>query len=263
MDTMPESSKKELKNRAHIRNMLVENHVKESFTLEDNKVHNNKETDRRIGLSDRYSGEQYNSPNYKRNYYDFSDSPVRELPNASGLIELIKSEFVDDQYTFNQYKFNTANLPVTTRYPNRNTKLEDNKYLRVIKNDINKWNTLFRKYYDTNKKLIKIIQLKLIFVMETEAEFVVKVWAALLYRGRTLHLEITYYGEKERSDEFLRGEQIVYIPQLVSVKPIPKSDFDVQPLPMTQDEKGPFMSMDSQLQYVDRINKMHRDETGI
>jgi hypothetical protein len=115
------------------------------------KVNDNK----LIGLNNKYSSEQFQSTDYKSNHLDFSGGdPI--LPNASNLLFLIKSEYVDDQY-----KFNISNKPVTTRTSNRNTIEQDNKYLHKIKRNIDGWNELFYKYFQTNNKLLSVKELKI------------------------------------------------------------------------------------------------------
>src|SRR5579872_1066022 len=118
IDTLPNNHQKELEDRSKVRSMLINNYVKDE---KPNSKHQFEE-DRLIGLLDKYSSEQFQSTDYKTNYQDLSGG-IPELPNGSNLMFLIKSEFVDDQY-----KFNTPNLPVTTRN-NGMTKPIDNKYL--------------------------------------------------------------------------------------------------------------------------------------
>ena len=89
------------------------------------------------------------------------------MPNVTNLVDIIKFEYSDPRY-----KFNLPNLPVTTRYPNSETTRLDEKYLRHIRNNINSWNKIFDLYCQNNGKIITILELKPIFIMETENEFV-------------------------------------------------------------------------------------------
>lgn len=212
-------------------------------TFQDNRM---------IGYTDKYSSEQFQSTNYKHNFYDFSGGNI-ELPNANNLYILIKSEYVDDQY-----RFNVSGQPVTTRYPSKSLDHLDRKYIKHIRRDIEAWNELFYKYYQTNKQHIQVRGIKPIFVMETLNEFIIKVNVSLLYLGRSMHFQLLYYGQIERTDDFLDGSVDKYILQLVEIKPITKSEFDTQTMP--NESPSPFMSMNEQMEYVDRINQMHKDE---
>jgi hypothetical protein len=99
--------------------------------------------------------------------------------------------------------------------------------------------------------------------METLNEFVIKLYASLIYRKKSIHFLLTYYGQIDRSDDFLNGSSDVYTLQLIDIKPVPKNDFDIQPVAINQVDDGPFMTMKEQLTYVDRINQIHLDENDI
>ena len=255
--------KSELKNRSKFKSMLLHSHIKcdqNKIILDDNKnvSDDNKITfrdNKTIGYTDKYSSEEFQSTDYKHNFYDFSGGNI-ELPNASNLLILIKSEYVDDQY-----RFNVSNQPVTTRYPNSNTCVIDGKYIKHIKRSIQSWNELFYKYYQTNEQLLVVKDIKLFFVLETLNEFIIKANVSLLYLGKTLHLQVSYYGEIERTDDFLNGQTDKYVLQVTEVRPITKTEFGEKIIPATsQSDTWPFMSMYDQMKYVDRINKLHQSE---
>lgn len=170
------------------------------------------------------------------------------LPDACSLVDIIREEFVDSQY-----KFNVPNLPRNTRYCNKYTKQLDNKYLKQIKLNINEWNELF---YQNN--IIMVKNMKPIFIIETETEFVMKVNVSLLYQEKTMHMELEYYGQIEKCDEFLEGGCDSYILQLVSIRPIRKSEYDAEIGTINDvNINNPFMPMNEQLSYVDKIKQMH------
>lgn len=175
---------------------------------------------------------------------------VDSLPNASNLIADIKLKYAD-----NQYRFNLANQPVTTRYPNRTTEKKDEKYLKYVKKNIETWNRVYGK----NEKLLSTKQIKLILVMETEREFLIKVNVQLIYLNKTMHLELTYYGQIEKTDDFLNGGNDIYTLQLIEIRPISKDNFCKG---TDSSDHGPFMSMKEQMAYVDKINKLHQEEDG-
>ena len=226
----------------------------------DNKI---METDTSISLSDKYSAEQFNSRNYKHNYLDFSgDLPI--LPNISNLLYLIKSEYRDDQY-----KFNVANKPVNTTNSVTNPKI-----LQEIIKNIKGWNDLFYKYYQSNKKYIKVVGIKPIYSMETEDELYVGVYISIIYINRSIHFIVTYYGKITHDFTFIDGDNGTrYLLQLVDIKPVPKEEFDTTlstydkyDISLQNKKNGnmiwsdQFMSMDEQLDYVKKINDMHISE---
>lgn len=262
-EKLPTEQKQEVNNRSKVRSMLMNNYIKEpingtnlrstispSAKFLDNKL---------IGLSNKYSSEQFQSTDYTRNNQDLTGGSII-LPNASNLLFLIKSEYVDDQY-----KFNIATQPVTTRNSNRTTMIQDKKYLRQIKKDMEGWNELFYKYFQTNQKLLAVRELKPIFVTETTNEFVIKLSASVIYLSRPTHFQLTYYGQIEKSNEFLNnfGPADTYILQLVDIRPIPKNDFDIIPAAFNGSDNGPFMSMQEQMKYVDRVNRMHKNDQDL
>jgi hypothetical protein len=207
-----------------------------------------------IGGSDKYSSEEFKSTQYKRNYWDLTGGDI-ELPDVTDLYQLIRSEYVDDQY-----RFNISNQPVTTRSPNKNTVYQDNMYLKHIHRDIQGWNELFYKYYQDNRPLIDVNDLRPTFVMETSNEFLITVYCKIKYIKTNIFFELKYYGQITRSGEFLNGGSDTYILQLVRITPISNALFDNTPLASHREEDNVFMTMKSQMKYVDRIDKMHANE---
>jgi len=176
------------------------------------------------------------------------NNPFSNLPYPLDLINLIQEEYGNDQY-----KFNNVNLPVSFKYNS-----DDPTYIRHILRDIQSWNRLFPKYYDTEKKLLTVNVVHLTSVQETEAEFVINATASLTYLSRTMHVKLLYYGEIIRTDNILSKDTNTYILQLISIKPIRKDDFNKK-----VNESDPFLTMQDQMSYVERINYMHKNENNI
>ena len=251
VESLPAIHKQEVDKRSKIRSMLVNNNIKE-----ENPSSKKLTEDKLEGLLDKYSSEQFQSTDYKRNRQDLTGGlPV--LPNSSNLLYLIRSEYVDEQY-----KFNMANLPVTTRNNSGKPNATDRKYLKFIGRDIDGWNELFYKYFQSTGKYLHTRDIKILFIRETEDEFFLTVNVFMLYLKRTIHFQLTYYGQKLRSDDIINEPDDEYNLQLVDIKPIPKSDFDVTYEPRDVAESShPFMSMADQMTYVDRIRRMHQNES--
>ena len=230
IDNLPPNNRKELVTRKKIKDVLASSYVKD--------------TSREERMENFVNNLQFDKPK----------NLPKNLPDAHKLVGIIRSEFVDSQY-----KFNIPNLPQSTRYCTKYTKKLDDKYLEQIKKNINDWNEIFN-----HEDVILIKGMNPIFVIETGAEFVIKVNVSLLYADKTMHLETEYYGQIEKCDDFLNGGVDSYIIQLVSIKPIKKSEYDINPTPADiEDINNPFMSMDEQLNYVNKIKKMHYDENNM
>jgi len=187
------------------------------------------------------------------NYYHPNLKKIRQvLPNGSNLVQLIISEYVDPTY-----KFNDPNLPVTFRYPKSNRKKIDKKYTKLIKQNIESWNLLFSKYFQSDEQFLFVKNINLISVQETEVEFILSANVMLTYLSKTLHLNLEYYGQVIRSDEFLNGAPPVdYIIQLFKVTPIRKNEYEAK----VEFHSDPFLTMGEQLEYVNQINFMHKNE---
>jgi hypothetical protein len=245
IDTIPDKQRNELNKRSELKSMLLSNHIKcvpNQTTLSDDKL---------VGYNNKYSSEEFQSTNYKNNYYDLSGGYLR-LPKMDELYILIRSEYVDDQY-----RFNIPNQPVTTRYPNKYSFAIDKKFLKHVRDDIEGWNELFYKYYQTNEQYIKVVSLKPVYIMETQNEFVTTVNSCISYINKNMYYKLTYYGIIDRNDDFLNGLSDQYTLQLLNIIPISKSEFEVI---VTDNDDGPYMTMNEQLQYVDRMNRLHKDE---
>ena len=116
------------------------------------------------------------------NYYHPNLKKIRQvLPNGSNLVQLIISEYVDPTY-----KFNDPNLPVTFRYPKSNRKKIDKKYTKLIKQNIESWNLLFSKYFQSDEQFLFVKNINLISVQETEVEFILSANVMLTYLSKTL-----------------------------------------------------------------------------
>ena len=118
---------------------------------------------------------------------------LKSLPDATNLVELIKNEYMDPKY-----RFNIANLPVTSRQSNTSTLKLDKKYLKHVRDNIESWNKIFNSYCKRNKNIFIVQEIKPIFVMETDHEFIIKVFTKLSYQKKSMHLELTYYGEMDK-----------------------------------------------------------------
>jgi len=219
IDALPDHHREEVANRTKIRSMLLHNHIKTVDNVES-----------------------YPNKNIEKFSQHISSGSNNQPLSGKKLFKTIKLKYLDTNY-----KFNISNQPVTSRYPSEASAHLDKKYLKQIKNNISGWN-----------KLIKLRELKLIFVMETEKEFVAKANVELVYMEKTLHLQLMYYGQIKISDDYLDWNSVTYELQLTDIKPILKKEY--YSYTGSYQNHMPFMSMEKQLEYVDRINKLHKTE---
>lgn len=297
IDTLPISQQTELKSRSKIRSMIMDNHIKEKLDkknrCENNfnmKMPDHKVVEKMTNLNDDgsvfgsnssssskftfkenellknadlYSANGKHTRDYKHDYFDLLSEPHLKLPEPHELYILLRSEYMDTEYNRNQYRFNITGQPTTSRYPNANTVIPDKRYVKQIRKDMMSWNNLFPKYYDVKKKLIEIVDIKLIFITETDFEFVIQGMVKIKYRGKFMHFRFEYYGQINRTDDFINGGTDTYTLQLSSLKPMSKSEFESQLDGKYLDEKSSFVTIDSQMKYVDKINKLHQKEMGL
>lgn len=241
INKLPEKQKIELDNKLKLKSILSPNYVKYQPNDQIEKNPNKK---------------QYQNQDIHKEHFIQLENH-NEIDNkfltAGNLINIIKTEYLDDQY-----KFNIANLPVTTYHPNRDTKKMDKKYLKHIKNNIKEWNNILREYTQNKISVRDIIP---ILIMKTENEFIIKVQVQLIYLNKTLHLQLMYYGQIEKLDDFLNYGSDIYILQLIDISPMSKKEYNMFK-EKEPDNYLPFMTMNEQMEYVDKINKMHAEEAN-
>lgn len=238
--TLSDQEKKDFDERNRVRSLLMTNHI---------KCENIQDKD--INKSEKFSNMNTTSIT---NTFLTDDN---KLPSIHELLDMIKEEFLDKKYYFNM-----ANLPVTTRYSNYNIKSKDKKYIKHIKNNINEWNEIFDDNQNSDK-YIEIKEIKPIFIKETENEFIITINTKLSYLQKTLHIQITYYGQIEENDDFINNdtETDTYILQLIQFKPIHKNDYGQNITAYNNNiHNSSFITMDEQMAYVNKIKKMHENE---
>ena len=253
-NTLSNEEKKELDDRNKIRSMLMSNHIRcttpkslEKFGQIDSEEYS-------------INSDSARNTSSKNNTMLIEKNKQLSVPkeSANKLLDMIRSEFLDTQYFFNM-----ASQPSTTRCPNKNTIKKDKKYIKHIENNIKEWNNFLsascNDNQSSNTKPIDVIEIKPISIEETNDEFIVIANAKLFYLYKTLHLQLTYYGKIERTDDFLNGGTDTYILQLTNIKPISKNDFS-QSIIAANNYTGPFITMDEQMAYVNKIKEMHENE---
>ena len=201
----------------------------------------------------KYQGQNQNQ-NQNQNQAQTS-YPLLSVKKSNIFFQKIKDEYLDTQY-----KFNIAGLPTKTRNPNKNTETKDKKYLKHIRKNIENWNEIFttQREHKFDFEAIRVQNIKLIFISETECDFLVKTQVELLYLEQIVYLDLTFYGQIEVSDDIFADGSDIYIIQLVEGCVMSKSDY--RPNNLSNYEYTPFMTMEQNATYANKINKMHKDE---
>ncbi len=183
-------------------------------------------------------------------------SPKLELPNAQDLFVLIKSEHI----TNDKYKFNIVSLPVDERTTKPNNERDD-IYLENITKDVLKWNNILWDHYRVPKKtkLIKINDVKITFIKETDIEFTVDAYLKLLYQTKTLYYKVKYYGKVQKSDNFINEEIDQIVMKLVSIRPVNADEYyHSSKKPKKEKITHPFLSMEDQMKYVSKRKAIYQ-----
>lgn len=204
-----------------------------------------------------------NEISFGNDYYDeleLERAPTQDYPNMQEFIEMVQNIYINKGY-----KFNLINLPVTSRlfagtgtHP-VNARVHDKKYVSKIKKDIFSWNKLF---YDDHRKFhIFPLHVKLIFIKETDFEFMLKATIAVSFHDNKFYFNVIYYGTIDKNDDIINYASDRINLQLISISQINKSKFDCESAGASIPAAvNPFMTMKEQLAYVDKINNMHKNE---
>jgi hypothetical protein len=200
-------------------------------------------------LSDKYASEEFQSPEYKNDIIDYSGGKIT-LPTGRELIDLIKTEYLDDDY-----KFNVSSQPVTTVSGIKTKKAK--KLVKKIGKMIDDWNGLFSKYYQNSNKLLHISNISMPFAKETCNEFFSDIYVQIVYLNANLNLHLNVYGSIEKTGDFFTGKIDEYLVQLVMIKPISEAEYKDK---IGDIEIKPFITNAEALEYVDKMNKVRKTE---
>lgn len=225
--TLPAQDKQELQDRNKIRSMLMSNHIR----------HISPDSSTPIAVST----------------VQPASKPIT-YPSGQNLLAMINEDFVDGTY-----HFNLVNQPVTTRSFDSINNGEH--YINHIKSSINEWNHVLTRDQikqcrrDYRTACIVPMQIKPIFIKETIKEFVITVNTKIRYLTKYMYLQLVYYGLISKSDDFMSNARDTWTLQLIDLKVISPIDYN-----SSVEKIHPFMTMDDQLSYVEKVNKMHQNE---
>lgn len=212
--TLPTKERTELENKNKLKEMLKPSYIK-SFENKENTIPQQENFQKQI----KNTKEQ----------------------NSDSLLSIIRSNHLDPNY-----QFNIANSPINLMNLHKDNMHYD-KYKKYITKEINSW----KKIYKNN---FQVFNIEPIYIAETLDEFLVKANANINFYGKSLFVQVVYYGMVERSDDpFNTCDK--YKLQLVGIKKISRSEYST----ITKID-NPFMTMNEQMEYIAKINQMHAEE---
>lgn len=158
-----------------------------------------------------------------------------DTKNSQDVLDKIKFNFVEKDFIFN-----VPNLPVTRK------NVDSTKYIKFIHNEINLWKSLDPEIY--------IRDISPIDMLQTSQEFLIRSNVEISYRENHIYLQTVFYGKIYERDDILTGKNR-YNLRLVSVRKIDNKSYHSKNF-----NDNPFLTMEQQMAYVEKINQMHIDE---
>lgn len=259
-NTLPDQEKQELVNKQKIKSMMTNNIKCKGQNSQPIITPKTGSTEPVVSTIDHAQAINPN-PNPKVEHFGTiigSDQDINQdsnhdiTPNINDILDKVVSEYLDPRYVFNQ-----SVQPVNTRNCNCDISDKDRHYIDHIADNIHEWHTIFRPH---NK--FTVSKINPLFVKEAGDEFVIMSNVKILYLGRALYLQLTYYGVINRTDDFINDGYDTYILQLIKLKVISAKDFSNTITDTNNDNQAPFMTMQDQLAYVDRVKLMHERENS-
>lgn len=158
------------------------------------------------------------------------------------MINYLKDNFLDQQY-----RFNSADLPVTTRNF-RNNDEKDKRIIREVNKNVKKWNNYL------NGDLFQKMRIEPIYIKETEDEFILCVNLAVKYLRDIHYLQLAYYGRIVYTDDIINNPFNEYFLQLINIREISQRRFD-QMIRYSKNYRGPFITPVEQMDYLEKMEK--------
>jgi hypothetical protein len=178
------------------------------------------------------------------------------IPSPNEILIKIETDFLEPQFMFN-----IASLPVETLYPNKNDDYFKESYGLFVQRNVARWNEIFPKYFSIKPKVyIHYANIKPIYIIKTIKDFVLKTNVGVIYNGELLTLQLTYYGTIEPPRDPFR-EDTVYSFQMTEIRYV--SNIESVPTGIYSSlHRDIPTTMNDQLEYVNKINRMHCDENA-
>nr|AEX62895.1 hypothetical protein mv_R690 [Moumouvirus Monve] len=168
----------------------------------------------------------------------------------SKLVEIINKKYMRDII------FNPANNAII--------QTQDNYYdifknvSKKLKRDVDSWNSqLIKSLFKTK---IEIIDMMPCLITQTSDEFIMEILVYAKIQYQNIYLKMVYYGSRNKNIDFFdNNTSNKYIIQFMKILLLTKETYQFF-MENIEINKNPFMTMDEQMEYVNKINELHREE---
>lgn len=181
-----------------------------------------------------------------------STKPKSLVPNKSSIPNDRLEHLINETSVNPSYRFNLANLPVTTLTPPFSKTYQT--YIKPIREYCAKWNRTLRSL---GYQPIRIKEVDLMQIMKCDEEFQIEAILSIRNGREPVDLRITLYGKLPRADDFGSEDEDddEYDIQLVAVRRVDSSDNFIN-----SNRDGEFFTRSEQLRHMEDVEKMHREE---
>ncbi|QGR53870.1 hypothetical protein [Moumouvirus maliensis] len=152
--------------------------------------------------------------------------------------------------------FNPANNPIIQISDNINDIFKN--VSKKLKKDINFWNhKLLRSHFKTRIDIIDAIPYQ---INQTNDEFIIEIIIHTKLQYQDTFLKIIYHGSINKDLDFFSNDlSNKYIIQFMELSLLTKEIYQNLSQNIKLDE-NPFMTINEQMEYVNKINKLHQEE---
>uniref|UniRef100_A0A6G6AB20 Uncharacterized protein n=1 Tax=Borely moumouvirus TaxID=2712067 RepID=A0A6G6AB20_9VIRU len=195
------------------------------------------------------------SPNFNQKYYYHAKKYIN--PNISSkrikISDLVKS--INNNYSCDII-FNPANNPIIQISDNFND-IFKNVY-KKFKKDINFWNhKLLKSHFKTKIDIIDAIPYQ---INQTNDEFVIEIILHAKIQYQDTFLKIIYHGSVNKDLDFFSNDlSNKYFIQFMELSLLTGEIYQNLSQNIKLNE-NPFMTINEQMEYVNKINKLHQEE---
>ncbi|AVL94728.1 hypothetical protein ma342 [Moumouvirus australiensis] len=215
------------------------------------------ETNKKI--CDNYVSTKIKESNIVSNFNQKFNYNVKKYinPNTSSkrikISDLVKS--INNNYSCDII-FNPANNPIIQTSDNFNDILKG--VSKRLKKDINFWNyKLLKFHFKTKINILDMIPYK---INQTSNEFIMEIIIYTKIQCQDSFFKIIYYGSINKDLNFFSNDlSNKYIIQFVELSLLTKEMYQNMSQNIKLNE-NPFMTMNEQMEYVNKINKLHQEE---
>ncbi|AGF85414.1 hypothetical protein QJ854_gp368 [Moumouvirus goulette] len=226
------------------------------FMIQKSNKNTNDDINKNTNFQEKFkeTNEKLPNINNKKKFYHVKKNIYPNISsNRIKISELIK--IINKNYS-SDIIFNLADNPIIKTSDNHNNifTIVSNK----IKKDINFWNSkLLKSNYKTCIQITNIIPC---VINQTIDEFITETLIHAKIQHQDVYFKIIYYGSMDKNIDFFNNNvSNKYIIQFVKMSLLTKEMYQN----ITENIKineNPFMTMNEQMDYVKKINELHKKE---